>query len=629
MKKASISPFFSPKGIAIVGVSRDPGKLGYGLARNLVNSGYAGAIHFINPKGGELLGKVIYPSLKDVPDPVDLAVLLVPPPAVPQAIKDAGERGIKAAIIATGGFRETGSEGAALEEECLQVAKGYGMRLVGPNCIGLVNTHLPLDTTFLQPPGPPIGEIAFVSHSGAICAAVIDWIRGEGIGLSHLISLGNQADVNEAEVLPVLAGDKHTRVITLYLEGVKDGRAFIESARSTAQVKPVVAIKVGRFESGRKAAASHTGALAGAEAAFDAAFASAGVLRAENTEELFQWARTLAWSPLPAGNRVAVLTNAGGPGVTAADALEQNGMRLAELSETTIATLKEFLPPAASLHNPVDMLASANEIHYGKSLQTLLDDPGVDAVMVISPPPPPTTTGAIVKTMIPLIQTCNKPVVFALMGNAQIAEGVSLLRAAQIPDYRFPETAASALGALVRYATWRRSQPSRAKTSLKIPVQKARDILKKAAAPKGSFLPGEITLDLMEAAGIPISRLELAPFEDSAVQIAKKMGYPVVMKVASGDISHKSDAGGVILDVKSDDEVREGYRQIIKNCQIICPCCPDRWSAYPTPAPARSRGDHRRGTRSTIWTPGHVRLRWDRSGRAKGCSVCACSIGRA
>lgn len=571
MNIASISPFFSPKGVGIVGVSRDPGKLGYGLARNLINSGYSGAIHFINPKGGELFGREIHVSLQGVPDPIDLAVLLVPPPAVPAAIKDAGERGIKAAIIATGGFRETGQEGAALENECLELAKSYGIRLVGPNCIGLVNTHLPLDTTFLQPPGPPAGEIAFVSHSGAICAAVIDWIRGEGIGLSHLISLGNQADVNEADVLPILAEDKNTRVITLYLEGVKDGRYFIESASKTALAKPVLALKVGRFESGRKAAASHTGALAGAETAFDAAFRSAGVIRAENTEELFQWARTLAWCPLPAGNRVAVLTNAGGPGVTAADALEQNGMKLAELSESSLAALKEFLPAAASLHNPVDMLASANEIHYQRSLQVLLEDPNVDAVLVISPPPPPTTTGTIVKYMIPLIQSHNKPVVFALMGNAQIAEGVSLLRAAQIPDYRFPETAASALGALVRYAEWRRKKTDQKVSPAKIPSGKIKTLMENKSFIRNAFLPSEMTLDLMEMSGIPISRMELAENETSAIKISKKMGYPIVMKVASADISHKSDAGGVMLDVKSESELKTGYQQIIKNCQAYAP----------------------------------------------------------
>ena len=363
-----------------------------------------------------------------------------------------GKRGIKAAIIQTGGFREVGAEGARLEEECLRVAREYGIRLVGPNCIGLIDTHLPINTSFLQPPGPPVGEIAFVSHSGAICAAVMDWIRGQGIGISNLISLGNEVDVSESDVLPVMAANKHARVITLYMESVKDGPRFIEAARETVKVKPVLALKVGRFESGKKAAASHTGALAGSEFAFDAAFEKAGVIRVNTTEELFQWAKALAWCPKPKGRRVAVITNSGGPGVTAADALELNGLVLAKLSPATVAGMRTFLPAAASLNNPVDMLASATPDHFSGCLRLLMEDDGVDSILVISPPPPPSTTGAVVKSMIPIIQSNEKPVVFALMGEDQVAEGLSLLRASHIPDYRFPEWAASALGAVTRYA---------------------------------------------------------------------------------------------------------------------------------------------------------------------------------
>ncbi len=347
MKTDPLLPFFSPKGVVIIGVSRDPTKLGYALARNLVQSGYQGAIHFVNPKADTLFGKPIYSSVDQVPDPVDLAALLVPPLAVPNSLIEIGKRGIRAAIIQTGGFRETGADGAHLEQECLRVAQQYGIRLVGPNCIGLIDTHLPIDTSFLQPPGPPTGEIAFISHSGAVCAAVIDWIRGQGIGLSNLISLGNEVDVCESDILPIMAANPHARVITMYMESVKDGRQFIEAARETVKVKPVLALKVGRFESGKKAAASHTGALAGAESAFDAAFEKAGVIRVNTTEELFQWAKALAWCPKPGGRRVAVLTNSGGPGVTAADALELNGLELAKLSPVTVAGLKA-LPACCS-----------------------------------------------------------------------------------------------------------------------------------------------------------------------------------------------------------------------------------------------------------------------------------------
>jgi acetyltransferase len=297
----SLIPFFSPEGVAVVGASLDPTKLGYGLSRNLIQSGYRGAIHFVNIKGGMLMGHPVYKNVREVPDPVDLAVLLIPAVAIPKAIEESAQRGIRAMIIAAGGFRETGPEGAALEEKCLEIARKNNVRLIGPNCIGLIDTHLPIDTTFLSPPGPTAGDVAFISHSGAICAAVIDWARGQGFGLSRMASLGNQVDVTETDLLAPVAEDPYTCVITLYLEGVSDGRHFLEQAQEVSKEKPIVALKVGRYESGRQAVASHTGALAGMESAYNAAFRRAGVIRADTTEELFDWARALAWCPLPGG----------------------------------------------------------------------------------------------------------------------------------------------------------------------------------------------------------------------------------------------------------------------------------------------------------------------------------------
>ena len=448
----SLTPFFSPKGIAVIGASQDPVKLGYGLARNLVQSNYPGVVHFVNPKRGSLLGRPMYASVTEVPDPVDLAVLLIPAPAVPQALRECAQRGILAAIVASGGFRETGPEGAALEAEILAIAHQHGIRMLGPNCIGLLDTHLPLDATFLPPPGPLPGDVAFVSHSGAICAAVIDWARGQGFGLSRLVSLGNQADVNETDVLAPVAADRFTRVLTLYLESVSDGRRFVEQASQVTRSKPVVALKVGRFASGQRAAASHTGALAGQEHAFNAAFRRAGVIRAETSEELFDWARALAWCPPPAGRAIAVLTNAGGPGVTAADALESNGLTLANLAPETTAALRQLLPPAASLQNPVDMLAAASPEQYASGLKILLDDPGVHGVMIILPPPPMHTAGAVAKAVIPIIQSSSKPVTIALMGERLIQEAVEHFRAARVPEYRFPERDAAALAILAERA---------------------------------------------------------------------------------------------------------------------------------------------------------------------------------
>ena len=544
--------------------------MGYALARNLVKSGYPGAIHFVNPRGGRLFDQMIYASITQVPDPVDLAVLLVPPAAILQAVEDLAVRGIHAAIIATGGFKEIGPEGATLEKQVTEIAQKHHIRFIGPNCVGLINTHYPLNTTFLQPPGPPIGEIAFLSHSGAICAAVIDWIRGQGGGLSHLISLGNQADVSETDVLPDVAADEHTRVLTLYMEGVKDGRKFIETASKVTRIKPVVALKVGRFESGKRAAASHTGALAGQEAAYDAAFEKSGVLRADTTEEMFQWARALAWSPLPKGNRVAVLTNSGGPGVTAADALEQNQMKLADLNAATKKGLGEFLPAAASLNNPVDMLASATPEHFSNSLKLLLEDEGVDAVIVISPPPPPSTIGAVVKAMIPVIQSYpEKPVLFTLMGSEQIGEGLSLLHAMQIPDYRFPEAAASALGAMNRYAIYRRRNAEEITALAGIQKKKAAKVL--VNNPSTGWMEQEDLLTVLDAYGIHTSRLILSVTMEEAIRVAEKLGYPVALKLASPDISHKSDIGAVLLGIQSAKEVRTGYTTILERTKVAKP----------------------------------------------------------
>ena len=286
-----LAPFFQPKGVVVIGASTSPEKLGYGVARNLTQSGYRGAIHFVGQKRSELFGRTIHASLTDIPDPVDLAILIVPPNVTPKTIEECGRRGIHAAVIATSGFREVGAEGAALEQKCVEMAHAQGVRLLGPNCIGTVDTHLPLDTTFLQPPMPAQGNIGFISQSGAFCAAIIDWSRAQGFGFSRIVSLGNQADVNETDMLSMLADDPHTRVIALYMESVSDGRRFVQVARDVTRRKPVIALKVGRFASGQRAAASHTGALAASDTAFDAAFEKAGILRADTAEQMFDWAR--------------------------------------------------------------------------------------------------------------------------------------------------------------------------------------------------------------------------------------------------------------------------------------------------------------------------------------------------
>ncbi|MGE5123221.1 MAG: acetate--CoA ligase family protein, partial [Acidobacteriaceae bacterium] len=509
-------------------------------------------------------------SVKDLPDPVDLAIILIPAESVAQVLIDCARRGIHAVIIASGGFRETGAKGAELEQKLAEIAGQSAIRLIGPNCIGLLDTHLPLDATFLPPPGPPPGDVAFISHSGAICAAVIDWARGQGFGLSRLVSLGNQADVNETDVLAPVAEDPFTRVLTLYLESVSDGPRFVQEARQVTQKKPLVALKVGRYPSGQRAAASHTGALAGQENAFNAAFRRAGVIRADTTEELFDWARALAWCPLPKGRDIAILTSAGGPGVTAADALEMNGMSLAKLSADTRASLGNLLPPAASLNNPVDMLASASPEQFAACLQVLLADPGVDGVMVVTPPPPMHTTGAVAKTMIPVIHNSDKPVTIALMGERLIQEAVEHFRAARVPEYRFPERAASALAVLAQRAEYLAHEKDSQPVHVEVDREAVEQVLQ--SQPQGGrFLNASEISRILQAYQLPDVPLHLATSAKQAVTLARKVGFPVVLKIASADISHKSDVGGVMLNLVDAEAVAVGYETILSNTRAVLP----------------------------------------------------------
>jgi acetyl coenzyme A synthetase (ADP forming)-like protein len=570
---SSLSPFFAPSGIAVIGASRDPTKLGYGLARNLIQSNYKGAVHFINPKGGTLFNQPIYASILDAPDPLDLAILLIPAPLIPAVLQECGQRGLKAVIIGSGGFRETGQQGAELEEQCLQIVRSLDIRLIGPNCIGLLDTHLPMDATFLPPPGPLPGDVAFISHSGAICAAVIDWARGHSFGLSRLVSLGNQADVNETDILDPVAKDPFTRALTLYLEGIQDGRRFVAEAKRITPQKPIIALKVGRFASGQRAVASHTGALAGQESAYNAAFRRAGVIRAETSEEMFDWARALAWCPPPRGRCIAVLTNAGGPGVTAADALESHKMCLSALSEHTRKALREILPAAASLQNPVDMLASASPDDYASCLQILLDDTSVDGVMVILPPPPIYTAGAVAKAIIPVIHSADKPVVVALMGERLIQEAVEHLRAAHVPEYRFPERAASALAVLAQRAEHLACQDTPPDTLPGINYDRAREILQAylKSNPQDQWIPPSIAEDLMDCYGIIVPSGFLARTSEEVAAMARKTGFPVVLKISSPDIPHKSDVDGVLVNLRDETSAAQGFSQVVDSARKFLP----------------------------------------------------------
>ena len=562
--------FFAPRGVVVVGVSQDPAKLGYGLARNLVASGYRGAIHFVNPKGGTLLDHPVSKDIPSVPDPVDLAVLATPAAATVEVLRDCHARGIGAVIVASGGYREVGPEGAAIEEELTRVARELGVRVIGPNCMGLLDTHVPIDTTFLQPPAPRQGEIAFVSHSGAVAGVVVDYANGRDFGFSRMVSLGNQADLKETDLLLPAADDPNAKVVTLYLETVADGPRFVEMAGEVARQTPIVALKVGRSPAGQRAAASHTGALAGAEEAWDAAFRRAGVLRADGLEEMFDWARALAWCPLPRGRAMAVVTNAGGPGVIATDTLERHGLELAALTDDTQTALRAILPPAASIANPVDMLAQASPQTFAEALRLLVADPNVYGVIVLSPPPPLYTAESLAEAVVPVAKAAGKPVVVGLMGAHLVNKGAALLARARVPEYRFPEQAASALGALVRRAEWL-AQAEEGRVPRATRSEAAGLVVERVLERGGGWLAAEETTQLLAAYGIAVPRLALAADAAQAVELAHEMGFPVVMKVASPDITHKSDVGGVALDLRDAEAVRKAFERVTRAAKAARP----------------------------------------------------------
>lgn len=567
MNQSTLAPFFTPKGVAVIGASADPSKLGYRLAHNLVDSGYKGGIYFVNPKGGSLLGRTMIRTITEIPDPVDLAVLLIPAQIVPQTLHECGARGIRGVIISSGGFKETGTEGAELELKCLEIARQYGMRLIGPNCVGVIDTHVPLDTSFLPPPGPLEGEMAFISHSGVICDVAIDWARSMGFGLSTLVSLGNQADVSETDVLEPVSADPHTRVITLYLEGVGDGPRFVEEASRASRLKPIVAIKLGRSAGGQRAAASHTGAMVGQDHTFDAAFRRAGVMRASTSEELYDWSRALAWCPLPAGRQVGILTMAGGAGVIAADAVDANGLHLVDLQEETQESMRRVLPAAASVHNPVDMLGAATPDQYAHCLKAMLADPGVQSLMIIIPPPPMGSAEAIAEAVIPIIKAADKPITLALIGGNAVSNAALLLRAAHIPEYPYPESAVSALAVLARRAEYLAKPVQTIEKLAGLDTLSARKAFEQGAG-DGSV---DGASQALAAYGVPIPPLELACSNDEAARIAARLGFPVALKVASPDILHKSDVGGVLLNLQNDEAVRKGYEQVVTNASRARP----------------------------------------------------------
>lgn len=577
MSVPDLSVFFQPNGVAVIGASRDPQKLGHGVVRNLLEHRYTGPIYPVNRRVDQILSLQVYPAIADVPDPLDLAVIVVPAEYVEEEIRACGERGVQAVIVISGGFREVGLEGTAREEAISRAADEYGLLLLGPNCIGTIDTHTPLNTTFVTGIPRP-GEIACVSQSGAIAAAIIDWARGSGVGLSRIVSLGNQAGVTEAELLTAAAADGWTRVVTAYMEGVSDGQKFIEIASEVAQKLPVVVLKVGRGSGGAKAVASHTGALAGDEAAYDAAFRRSGLLRADTLEEMLDWARALAWQPLPRGNRVAILTNAGGPGVIALDALEDAGLELAPLTEQTRSYLRQRVFPAASVNNPVDVLAGAGPGTYAVCLDALLADETVDAVIVAQAPQDwfePISLAEVIGEVANSALGRNKPVLSVIMGLASTSEANKVLHRRKIPNFAFPARVGSTLGAMWQRKQWLDSletedttyeRPTCDTEAAMMVVEAGLAVIHENAR-QGIFDQGWMQPDqvaaLLDAYCVPTPKSGMAPNVDQAVMLAESIGYPVALKLAAVHVTHKTDVGGVALNITAPEELRDSFEKMM------------------------------------------------------------------
>ena len=548
------------RSIALIGASREERKIGHGMLRNIVESGFPGAVYPVNPKADRILGLACYPAIGDVPGEVDLAIIVLPAPLVVDALRACGEKGVRHAIVVSGGFRESGPEGAARERELLEVAHRHGIRFLGPNCVGLIDTELPVNATFVL--GMPArGTIAVASQSGAICGAILDWANAQRIGFSRFVSLGNKADITESDLLEAWANDDATRVIGMYLEDVRDGPRFLRAAAATSRRRPVVVIKGGRTAAGRRAVLSHTGSLAGEDAAYDAAFRQAGVMRVDSIEDLFDVAAGFSEMPPLRGDRVAILTNAGGPGIMATDAVERGGLALAVLSPETTAALLEILPPAGSARNPVDLTGSSDAEIYARCLDLLLADDGVDACLVLFVPQVVVPAEEVAGQVAPAIHRHQKPVFTSLIGQATIGGGVKVLNDHGLRNFTFPERSVAALAGMRRYALWR-ARPAGEPPRFEFDEAAARETIAAARAAGRPLLDPTEVRRLLAACGFHQPGAALVTDAEAAVAAAERIGYPVAVKVASADVVHKSDVGGVRLGVTSAASVRDAVREV-------------------------------------------------------------------
>ena len=564
-----------PKSIAVVGASNRTGSLGLSVFRNLIDASYQGILYPVNPKARSIQGVKAYKTLTDIPDEVEMAVLIVPPEHVENVVKESAKKGVKGCIVITAGFKEVGGKGVELERRVKAIAREHGIRLLGPNCLGAANTNkdVRMNASFARGMPQP-GNIAFVSQSGAMCVAILDYAAGRHMGFSKFVSIGNKADIDEVDLLRYLRDDEDTKVIIMYIEDITDGHSFIEVAREITLKagKPIFALKVGRSPEGARAAASHTGSMAGSDSAYDAIFMQGGIQRVEGVRELFNYALAFSTQPLPKGNRVAIVTNSGGPGIMATDTLIRPGIELADFTEETREKLKESLPPTASIHNPVDVIGDADAKRYESAIRYSLEDENVDGAIVILTP---TAAAEILVTaqIVPRVaRDIKKPILCAFMGLVDVSEGIEYLSQNSIPNFSFPEEASRTMVAMIQYADNMRQGRRREVFRLLEDQEKAAAIIaSRLSGRRDYFMTEQEAHELLRCYGFPLLKSRLVREVSEIGQAIEEVGLPLAMKLDSPDILHKSDAGGVRLRIKSAAEAEKVFQEIVESAKRYRP----------------------------------------------------------
>ena len=563
----ALDAIFKPRSVAVIGATDKPGSVGRTLLWNLIRSPFGGTIFPVNPKRENVLGIKAYPAIADVPDPVDLAVLVTPAPTIPDLIGQCVEAGVKGAIIISAGFKEIGPEGAELEQQIMEHANRIKMRIIGPNCLGVMNPLTGMNATFASEIARP-GQVGFISQSGALLTSVLDWSLQENVGFSAIVSLGSMLDVDWGDLIYYLGNDPNTQSIVIYMETIGNARSFLSAAREVALTKPIIVIKPGRTEGAARAAASHTGSLTGSDEVLEAAFRRCGVLRVNTIGELFSMAEVLAKQPRPQGPRLTILTNAGGPGVLSTDALLSTGGELAELPADTLERLNQILPPAWSHNNPVDILGDADPARYAQALEIVADNPHSDGTLVILTPQAMTDPTATAEAIKAYANRYNKPLLASWMGGRDVAAGIAILNTTTIPTFNYPDTAARAFTYMWRYSYNLKGiyeTPSLTEEFGSGPDREAAAaILERARRSGRTILTEAESKQLLATYGIPTTPTRIAVSAEEAVACAAEIGYPVVLKLHSETLTHKTDVGGVRLNLQNADEVRSAYHTMQK-----------------------------------------------------------------